>query len=133
MATKIRCSECRKKISVDEAFAGSMCRCPYCKAIVMVPKPGDSVAESLGSRPSRPTTGRPSSPTARTGASGGTGLRNVVGSRPIVKDSEGKPQRPAAPKTPAEKLTPESTRPSGPARSGDYCPSYWYSILPNME
>ena len=117
MATKIRCSECRKKISVDEAFAGSMCRCPYCKAIVMVPKPGDSTAKGLGSRPSRPTTGRPSAPTARRGVSDGTGLRNVVGSRPIVKDFETRPQRPGTPKIPAEKSAPDSARPSPPQKS----------------
>lgn len=99
MATKIRCSECRKKISVDEAFAGSMCRCPYCKAIVMVPKPEDFAAKSQGARPSRPAAGRPSSPTARKGASGGTGLRNVVGSRPIVEGFEKTSQEPVAEET----------------------------------
>jgi hypothetical protein len=33
MAMKVRCEQCRKKISIDEAFAGGMCRCPYCKAV----------------------------------------------------------------------------------------------------
>jgi len=34
---KIRCSRCRKRISIDEAFAGAVCRCPYCEATVFVP------------------------------------------------------------------------------------------------
>ena len=56
MAIKIRCSECSKKISIDEAFAGGACRCPYCKAIVMVP--GESregaAVRPLGPRPDAP-------------------------------------------------------------------------------
>ena len=56
MAIKIRCSECSKKISIDEAFAGGACRCPYCKAIVMVP------GEAQGVAPGRPTAPRPDAP-----------------------------------------------------------------------
>lgn len=58
MAIKIRCSECSKKISIDEAFAGGACRCPYCKAIVMVPGEGNQAA------PARPAAPRPDSPDA---------------------------------------------------------------------
>jgi DNA-directed RNA polymerase subunit RPC12/RpoP len=57
MAIKIRCSECSKKISIDEAFAGGACRCPYCKAIVMVP--GESRG---GAAPDRPSAPRPDAP-----------------------------------------------------------------------
>lgn len=63
---RIRCTGCKKKISVDEAFAGGMCRCPYCKAIVKVP---DRASSSVGSpdRPDRPDAppGRPQSPGGR--------------------------------------------------------------------
>ncbi len=57
MAIKIRCQDCSKKISIDEAFAGGMCRCPYCKALVYVE---DSAAgggrnASGGARPVAPT------------------------------------------------------------------------------
>jgi phage FluMu protein Com len=58
MAIRIRCSECSKKISIDEAFAGGACRCPYCKAIMMVPGDGK---EASSARPSAP---RPDSPDA---------------------------------------------------------------------
>jgi hypothetical protein len=37
MAIKISCTECHKRISIDEAFAGGVCRCPYCKATNDVP------------------------------------------------------------------------------------------------
>lgn len=52
MAMKIRCKQCRKKISIDEAFAGGMCRCPYCKAIMMAPSARGEV--SRAARPDRP-------------------------------------------------------------------------------
>jgi len=37
MAIKITCTECHKRISIDAAFAGGVCRCPYCKATNDVP------------------------------------------------------------------------------------------------
>lgn len=52
MALKIRCQECQKKISIDEAFAGGVCRCPYCKALTMVPGGAESSAPTA--RPDRP-------------------------------------------------------------------------------
>ncbi len=41
----IRCHRCGKKISIDEAFAGGLCRCPYCKAITKVAARGPAAAE----------------------------------------------------------------------------------------
>ena len=67
MAIKIRCSDCRKKISIDEAFSGGVCRCPYCTALVFVP------ADALrGPRPGRPAGpgGRPEAPGDRPAAPG---------------------------------------------------------------
>ena len=49
---KIRCQHCRKKISIDDAFAGGFCRCPYCNEIVPVPSRGKSA--SVEARPVRP-------------------------------------------------------------------------------
>ena len=62
MAIKIRCSDCRKRISIDEAFAGGVCRCPYCTALVFVP-----AGASASARPTRPGSpgGRPEAPGAR--------------------------------------------------------------------
>ena len=65
MAIKIRCVDCKKKISIDEAFAGGVCRCPYCTAIVYVSD--DSGATKRPVRPDAPTR-RPESPTAATQA-----------------------------------------------------------------
>ena len=60
MALKIRCTGCEKKISIDEAFAGGVCRCPYCSQLVVVPAPGrgDWVErpDEPGGRPEAPST-----------------------------------------------------------------------------
>ena len=71
MAIRIRCTDCRKKISIDEAFVGGVCRCPYCKALVLVS--GEGVAAEAGARPERPE-----APTAPTPAGGETPLRAAV-------------------------------------------------------
>lgn len=61
MAIKINCPECKKKIAVDDAFAGGVCRCPYCTAMVDVP--GSSTESVGGVRPEQPG-GRPAEPGA---------------------------------------------------------------------
>ncbi len=62
MAIRIRCQECKKRISIDEAFAGGMCRCPYCKALVYVDEATGGGAKGSGvSRPSAPMS-RPAAP-----------------------------------------------------------------------
>ncbi len=62
MAMKIRCTECGKRISIDEAFAGGVCRCPYCKELVSVPGGGDEAP--VGARPEAPEAERPAAPEA---------------------------------------------------------------------
>ena len=58
MAIRIRCTGCKKKISMDDAFAGGTCRCPYCKEIVLV---GGAPAETTEERPYAPID-RPETP-----------------------------------------------------------------------
>ena len=60
MAIKIRCTSCSKKISVDDAFAGGMCRCPYCTETVSVPDKR-SRGKGKGGRPDSPNS-RPDAP-----------------------------------------------------------------------
>ncbi len=60
MAIKIRCKRCSRRISIDEAFAGGVCRCPYCKSINNVPSPFGPTA--VGQRPDAPPTGDTSGP-----------------------------------------------------------------------
>jgi len=61
MAIKVRCDGCRKKISMDEAFAGGVCRCPYCGELNMVP----GAAGPSAVRPDRPDRpGMPGAPVA---------------------------------------------------------------------
>jgi len=90
MAVRIRCSECSKKISVDEAFAGSMCRCPYCKSIVVVPKRVALQGEAK-LRPSRPLSrpGKPSKAVASVGSGlSGSGLRDTSRSSPKISAAD---------------------------------------------
>lgn len=61
MAIRTKCDKCGKQISVDDAFAGGVCRCPYCKTLVMVQAVGGPVGTS--SRPQAPA-GRPDAPQA---------------------------------------------------------------------
>ncbi len=63
MAIKIRCVDCKKKISIDEAFAGGVCRCPYCTAIVYVPDDAGQKNDTKR-RPETPKP-RPKAPGAR--------------------------------------------------------------------
>ena len=55
---KIHCTDCRKKIAIDEAFAGGICRCPYCTALV--PVPGTVDTTTVSARPAAP--GRSAAP-----------------------------------------------------------------------
>ncbi len=78
---KIRCTECHKRIAIDEAFAGGICRCPYCRALVPVPGTIDTTKNVLrpsapGARPAAPGAGRPAVPPA--GAPAPTPKKAVV-------------------------------------------------------
>ncbi len=54
MAIKITCGKCSKRISIDEAFAGGVCRCPYCTTINDVPlHPGQGPAVTASKTPKR--------------------------------------------------------------------------------
>ncbi len=54
MAIKITCSKCSKRISIDEAFAGGVCRCPYCTTINDVPlHPGQEPTPAASKTPKR--------------------------------------------------------------------------------
>ncbi|MCE5277666.1 MAG: hypothetical protein ABFD92_02600 [Planctomycetaceae bacterium] len=81
---KIRCTECKKRIAIDEAFAGGICRCPYCRALVPVPGMVDTTK----------TVARPAAPGARPGAPGsrpaapGTGAA-VAGRKPVAATAAG--------------------------------------------
>ncbi|HUT56550.1 MAG TPA: hypothetical protein VNA25_01610 [Phycisphaerae bacterium] len=64
MAITVRCPGCRKKVSVDDAFAGGACRCPYCKEIVLV---RGGKGPKAAARPEGPTD-RPEAPTDQAAA-----------------------------------------------------------------
>ena len=97
MAIKIRCVDCKKKISIDEAFAGGVCRCPYCTAIVYVPD--DAGTKKRNRRPESPRR-RPESPAVRPAA--------PEPQAPAVQIETPKPE----PQTPAVTLETPATEPA---------------------
>ena len=84
MAMKIRCGECSKKLSIDEAFAGGVCRCPYCKALIFVP--GESSAPAA-SRPATPVW-RPEPPPAGPQPSVGAGAEFDAEEPAVLRPAE---------------------------------------------
>ena len=71
---KIRCTDCGKKISIDDAFAGGVCRCPYCTTLNFVPDDAGPVEE--GQRPQSPTQ-RPTSPEELEAMAETTGQKHI--------------------------------------------------------
>ena len=88
-----------------------MCRCPYCKSIVMVPTetaPVSAHAPKRSSRPMAPGESRPKMPSKKTAFKTGSDLSNIVGSRPIIGGKETSKVQ-----TPSTKIaTPKPTPPS---------------------
>ncbi len=91
MAITIECSGCKKRISVDEAFAGGMCRCPYCKEIVEVPSAGGG---SQVARPDRPVRRAPAPAVRTTPQEPPPGVKAPPASRPV--DGSGHREIPTA-------------------------------------
>ncbi|HOD81325.1 MAG: hypothetical protein BWX88_00017 [Planctomycetes bacterium ADurb.Bin126] len=78
---KIRCTDCTKKISIDDAFAGGVCRCPYCSALVFVPDE-DAQAVSGGDRPASPTA-RPQTPAEMEAVAKARGQEHIPVASPV--------------------------------------------------
>jgi phage FluMu protein Com len=102
MALRIRCTKCDKKISIDEAFAGGVCRCPYCKAIV--PVGGSAEGSPAQARPATPAGARPARPADpnAAGQASPTPAEGQMLEEPATADEAGpasaqEPQTPAAP------------------------------------
>jgi hypothetical protein len=93
MQIQVRCGSCRNTISLDEAFAGGMCRCPHCKSIVEVPAEARSQRPVPG-RPSEPAA-RPTVPTARPAPEARADSLATPGGSP--REEEGDRRSPAAP------------------------------------
>src|ERR1700722_7780887 len=45
---RITCTHCRQLLSIDDAFAGGVCRCQYCGTIQTVPAKGSSQKAAAG-------------------------------------------------------------------------------------
>jgi hypothetical protein len=78
---RIACTNCRQVLTIDDAFAGGVCRCQHCGTIQTVPSTaaGSEVAvggPNLGGARVGPTNG---SPFAGPGLGDGTGLDDLAG------------------------------------------------------
>lgn len=70
---ELRCPSCRRELEVDVGFAGGVCRCSHCGALMSVPRrsSGQAEAVSRAERPDRPDVSSPSArPEAPAGAQG---------------------------------------------------------------
>ncbi len=47
---QLECSNCKTALSIDDAFAGGVCRCQQCGTIQTVPKPGEPAAASASQK-----------------------------------------------------------------------------------
>jgi len=77
---RVRCQQCSKKISIDEAFAGGMCRCPYCGTVTKAGKGPAAVV--TGARPDRPD--RPDTPVAAAPAAAAEAAEAIPLARPVL-------------------------------------------------
>jgi Tfp pilus assembly protein FimV len=113
---RLNCTNCKAQLSIDDAFAGGVCRCQYCGTIQTVPKHLKSAADSSGSvalktgtKPSKKSHGDPnvsSGLDALANAVAGSGLAATVGrAKPPVK------QRIAATSRSAPKASPPRPAP----------------------
>ena len=78
----INCTHCKSELSVDDAFAGGVCRCQFCGTIQTVPAP-QKVARPvspMATKPGQPSGGARSlyQGTARSGTTAGTGLDDLA-------------------------------------------------------
>ena len=95
-----------------------MCRCPYCKSIVMVPTeavPVSGHAPKRSARPTAPGASRPKMPSKKTAVKTGSDLSNIAGSRPIIGGEETAP----AP-TPSTKIATPKPKPTLPSKEHDH-------------
>lgn len=70
---RLNCNNCKAQLSIDDAFAGGVCRCQYCGTIQTVPKHLKTAADSSGSVALRSPV-KPASRTPRADPGGSSGL-----------------------------------------------------------
>ena len=77
---RINCTNCKATLDIDEAFAGGVCRCQFCKTIQTVPKHLKSGAVASASTPSPAANGNTFSGDSGSHASGLDELADIVAS-----------------------------------------------------
>jgi hypothetical protein len=105
---QITCTSCKRGLSIDDAFAGGVCRCQFCGTIQTVPARGSAQKTAAGAAKG-PKTLFENKARGVTGVGSGSGLEDLAD---IVQSSSGlsdpnlrkSPPSPAQP--PAKNLTP---------------------------
>ncbi len=105
---QITCTSCKRVLSIDDAFAGGVCRCQFCGTIQTVPARGSAQKAAAGAAKG-PKTLFENKARGVTGVGSGSGLEDLAD---IVQSSSGlsdpnlrkPPATPAPP--PAKNLTP---------------------------
>jgi hypothetical protein len=73
----IQCTHCKRQLSIDDAFAGGVCRCQHCGTIQTVPAAGQAASQL--DAPAARSLYQHSGNRAETGVTTGTGLDDLAG------------------------------------------------------
>ncbi|HEX4054142.1 MAG TPA: hypothetical protein VHX86_07750 [Tepidisphaeraceae bacterium] len=97
----ITCTSCKKVLSIDDAFAGAVCRCQFCGTIQTVPARGSAQKTAAGAAKASKTLFENKARSAGIGSGSGLDdLADVVQSSSGLSDSRLRKQPPAPPPAP---------------------------------
>ncbi|HEY1921401.1 MAG TPA: hypothetical protein VGG44_01440 [Tepidisphaeraceae bacterium] len=74
----ITCTSCKKVLSIDDAFAGGVCRCQFCGTIQTVPAKGSAQKATAGSAKTSKTLFENKARSASTAIGSGSGLDDLA-------------------------------------------------------
>jgi hypothetical protein len=93
----IQCTNCKRQLSIDDAFAGGVCRCQHCGTIQTVPAAGQAAAHA--DAPAARSLYQHSGNRGDSGSTSGTGLDDLAGlvSSGLTSDRLTRGSRPGKP------------------------------------
>jgi hypothetical protein len=105
---EITCTSCKRALSIDDAFAGGVCRCQFCGTIQTVPARGAAQKSATAAAKTK-TLFENKARTAGAGIGSGSGLEDladIVQSSGLSNADLRKPKSSAPPPPPPKNLTP---------------------------
>jgi hypothetical protein len=104
---QITCTSCKRVLSIDDAFAGAVCRCQHCGTIQTVPAKGAAQKAASGAAKGGPKT-LFENKARTTGVGSGSGLEDLADlvQSSGLSNSDLRKSRAKAAATPAKNLTP---------------------------